>query len=176
MKFLTRLQLTAGFQAECLVLYWLRPGDAEACYKPDGLYSWRSIGDFSDMVYEKLKGARKMARKQAQSRSTDWINVNLTADDKELIENAETTDDQLFGGLLALALGDYEVRLKHQPDKGQYVAFLFPVGDDHPHRGAALSAFAQDPRTALLVLEYKHFEVLGEVWPVGLENSSGTFG
>jgi len=169
-------QVSLGVVFDGIADFWqlrMFAPDIPMCDHLDWNLWYRQIKEQCDMA---RSSSSKPVDRPRDNMQTTWVNVNLTSEDKEVLKNAETSSDELAAALVALVLEGYEFRLKPSRKEDSYMAFLFPPDNGHAHSGFALSAFAADPRTALTVLLYKHFEVLGTDWTRNVSTSGDNFG
>jgi len=113
--------------------------------------------------------ARKSSNPEApvvkpNMQAIQWINRQLTEEEKEIHDSAKLSPDKTFKGLLSVGLQGYNFSLKWDAYSSCYQATLIPYNTANTNYGYGLSARAADPHRAISLLLYKHYEVLQEDW------------
>lgn len=99
-----------------------------------------------------------------ESNQVKWVNRQLSQEEKEQHDSAPHKIEQIFKGVLTLALSGYNFSLKWDGYSSCYQATLIPYNTAVGNYGYGLSARASEPVRAVSLLLFKHFEVLQEDW------------
>lgn len=90
-----------------------------------------------------------------------WTNVVLTEADLDILERDNSTPEIIGGMLLSVAVRGYGFSVKRMEDGQSYMCAIIGPHDTQVGRDCGVSAFAADPRDAILGCLYKFMEKLG---------------
>jgi len=110
---------------------------------------------------------RKNAQRENPNTSFEqlqFLNLRLTEEQMELMDNTKVTPAQLVTSLAAVIEGGLAFSLNWNNDREIANATFMDKRLDSPCKGYALSAFGTDVTDALKILLYKHLNILGGDW------------
>lgn len=125
-------------------------------------------------IKEKILNGRKPkssvggnSGKSDKSVGFQWVNVPLTDEDNNWLIGSTITLEQCAASLIGLVTDGYDVSVKYQAVRKQYVASIYRPSSDDSSNGVGVSGFSTDVRDAILVVMYKFDNKLGGELPVG---------
>jgi hypothetical protein len=105
-----------------------------------------------------------------------WCNVSLTAEDAQKITDTPNDDETVLMAIGSLILEGYSFSAKPTSEGASIQVTLICQNTESVNYAVGLSAYARDLRTALLVLVYKHFEILDGVYSAADSPTGPLFG
>lgn len=110
------------------------------------------------------KGKSNGHGSRTESRVT-WSNVSIEPEHEAFLLERGIDDTEIIAAVLQCVGEGYTFGFKPTADDTGYMAY-FIAPDNHPvNGGLGLTAFAGEPRDAILALVFKHFQIADETWP-----------
>ncbi len=125
--------------------------------------------------------AKKGTTSHGKARNADgqalyWVNVSLSDADILELEQCLLAPAELVGQLAILLGAGYNITLKHSSEHDVFTGFLFGPPSHAANANKALTARAAELSDCLNALLFKHYTVLGAVWPDKLQREKSRFG
>lgn len=124
-----------------------------------------------------------MARGKAQqtdnkngSTMPRFVDIVLTADDREDFLGWELSVEELIRALETLPFDGYRVGLAWSGEQQSYTASLTCRNEASPNNGMCVTSFAKTSWTALKLMLYKHQVMTKGVWVSEVSAALGDFG
>jgi plasmid maintenance system killer protein len=95
---------------------------------------------------------------------TRWVSCELADSDKRHLKTLEVDWSTIMGSIERLISDGYRLSLGYEEKNDCVGVYLTAPKDTVPGFSVSLSARGPDVQRALLVLNYKHFEMLGGDW------------
>lgn len=123
-----------------------------------------SIREIEDMAAKVKKGIASAPKNKREYVFNGFVNVNLTAEQKEAYRAWDIVDDDVWDGIAQYAVADHKFSLSYNKQNESYNATATATADHPYNAGWAVSAYGSDPYNALRVLLYKLSAVLPDNW------------
>jgi hypothetical protein len=102
--------------------------------------------------------------KKERFNGVQFINYNLTDEQKKAVREWNLSLDQLSQGTMQLVDEHFKVTLKYDDYSKAYACFVNPDGPEHPFTGWILTGRGSSPLKALKQALYIHFTVFEGNW------------
>lgn len=120
--------------------------------------------DHMTMRIERIGGTYMPRDEKAKFEFKGFVNIPLDDQAKDAIANSQMDDQALMGDLSSLLLTGYRIGMQWE-DYSQAVQVTLTCRDEgSTNYGFAISSRHPDPRTALISVLYKHFEITEGDW------------
>lgn len=124
----------------------------------------RLLNQMGEVAMARTKGAKNGAAAKNLGGSVWFVNVSVSVSDAAKIEEYFPTVDAVYDAMVEVMADGYRVAFNYDMSRDAVVASLTCRNDGLPNHNGVLNAFAGDWFTALRVVLYKHYVVLGEQW------------
>jgi len=112
-----------------------------------------------------LRGELGVAKKAFENSTwKGFINVNLTAEQKEAYATWDIADADVWDGLATYGEQGYKFSLTYNKSNSSWVAAYTGQDGSGKNEGYAVTGFAKDPYNAARVLLFKVSSLLPDVW------------
>lgn len=122
------------------------------------------------------RGQDKTAKRANQGSLPRFVDVKLTAEQREEFKTWERRGGDLVTFLQSMADDGYRVGVSWSGEQQAYTVSLTCRQEGNPNNGLCMTSFAKTLSTALWLALYKHLEVTGEQWVDGSFGSDEEFG
>jgi len=124
----------------------------------------RSFDEYHNRA-NKLRGELGVAKKTFENSTwKGFVNVSLTAEQKEAYNVWDIQDSDVWDGLATYGEKGYKFSLTYNATNANWVAAYTGTEDAGKNAGYAVTGFASDPYNAARVLLFKVSAILPDVW------------
>lgn len=120
------------------------------------------------VLYEVIDMSRKGKSNEhgiGSEKRVTWANVTIEPEHEAFLLERGIDDNEIVAAILQCVGEGYTFGFKPTADDTGYMAY-FIAPHNHPvNGGMGLTAFAGEPRDAILALVFKHFQIADETWP-----------
>lgn len=137
------------------------------------------MGQLDDQALAKKDQARKKRDEKSKAKSMgsfNFVNVNLKADDKRAIREAQFDPYEFTDQLMVWLESGYKFSIRDNEEKGYYLASLSGVEDRCPNKGYIVTARSSSYEESLIALAYKVKELLPPLWSQLASDTDDTLG
>lgn len=127
----------------------------------------RLLNQLGDVIVARTKGAKNGAAAKSAGGSVWFVNVSVSVAEASKIDEYFPTVEAVYDAMVEVMTDGYRVAFNYDMARDAVVASLTCRNEGLPNHNGVLNAFAGDWFTALRVVLYKHYVVLGEQWSDG---------
>jgi hypothetical protein len=128
----------------------------------------QSFNRYTEEIYDMATKMKKaLASKPVKQQEFEWkgfVNVSLTADQKEAYKAWDIHDDDVWDGLAQYCAAGYKINLSFNKQNDKFNCTGTGQPSSGPNNGYAVSAFANTPYEAARVWLFKVSSVLPDIW------------
>lgn len=136
----------------------------------------QALQPLRNIIMAKKGSTSRGKARNADGESLYWVNVSFSDADVVELESSILAPAELVGQLAILLSAGYNITLKHSSEHDVFTGFLFGPPDHATNANKALTARAAELSDCLNALLFKHYTILGAVWPDKLQREKSRFG
>lgn len=127
----------------------------------------RLLSALGDVTVARGKTSKPVVQSKGAVGSVWFVNVSVSEADAGKIEDFFPSVDAVYDAMVEVMVDGYRVAFNYDMGRDAIIASLTCRNEGLANHNGVLNAFAGDWFTALKVVLFKHYVVLGEAWSKG---------